>query len=546
LFTEEDTIRRPNRRRTICARIVIATVLLWAASTASPLGAAESAPSHAGSAGELRNSLGMVFHKVTGTSVRFSIWETRVSDWKTYLVATGQSWSHWPVFPQTDDHPVVNVTLAEARGFCNWLSEKEHASGALPASQRYRLPANNEWDAAVGTRENSTSLLFPWGSQWPPPPDAGNYNTAHMEGAQDDGFAFTAPVGKFRPSEDGLYDLGGNAWEWTLDLGPTEAAAKFSLRGASWIYWRKECLASSFVLPATPDMRAPSIGFRCVLEEMGDPHRESLKNLAKDRARAEDLLGRPKVSEEELRKMKSEYAEKSRLGVPKSADGGAGAMAAPGRVFVNSQGVKLIPLPQSNVLLAEHELRVRDFSAYILSTGKFHQRDDGASDEQPVTDVSWTDAVAFCLWLTRHEHDLGVIPRKAGYRLPKLDEWLAAGGRKTGDSSTYPWGDVWPPPAKTANLGVWDEKSAASLAGMKPVKTFPPNALGFYDLIGNAAEWCLEVKPNEPEIRTYCGGSWQSNKPADLQNNGLQKVSATASSPAVGFRLVLQLEEATP
>src|SRR3569623_247845 len=176
--------------------------------------AAESVPSHPETAGEMRNSLGMVFHKVSGSAVRFSVWETRVSDWKAYLVATGQSWSHWPTFPQTDDHPVVNVTVAEARAFCDWLTGKERASTMLKPSQRYRLPANNEWDAAVGARDNTTTLLFPWGTQWPPPPDAGNYNSPHIEGAKDDGFAFTAPGGKFRPSEDGLYDLGGNAWEW--------------------------------------------------------------------------------------------------------------------------------------------------------------------------------------------------------------------------------------------------------------------------------------------------------------------------------------------
>lgn len=528
----------------MCSRIATVTAVLCAGFASSHSPAAESAPSHAETTGEVRNSLGMVFHKVAGTTVRFSIWETRVSDWKAYLVATGHSWTHWPAFSQTDDHPVVNVTLAEARAFCDWLTEKEHSSGVLQPSQLYRLPANNEWDAAVGTRENSTTLLFPWGSQWPPPSDAGNYNSSHIEDAQDDGFAFTAPVGKFRPSEDGLYDLGGNAWEWTLDMGSGEAAAKFSLRGASWIYWRKECLASSFVLSAPPDLRAPSIGFRCVLEEKSDSHRDTLKNLAKDRARAEDLLGRPKISAEELRKMKSEYAEKTRLGVAKPGAGGAGTTAAPGRVFVNSQMTRMIPLPQSTVLMAEHEIRVRDFSAYTLSTGKFHDRGDGTpSDDQPVTGVSWTEAASFCLWLTRHEHDLGVIPKGAVYRLPKLEEWLAACGRKTGDSSTYPWGDAWPPPVEMANLGVQSGNSTASLPAVKPVKTLPPNSLGFYDLIGNAAEWCLDVNPAEPEARTFCGGSWRSAKPADLQNNGLQKVSASTALPAVGFRPALQFNE---
>src|SRR5205814_718726 len=128
------------------------------------------------------NTLGMKFAPV-GEAL-FSIWETRVSDYRAFCNVTGRGVAA-PDFPQDETHPVVKVSRKDAMAFCDWLTEKELRDGALREGQSYRLPTDSEWSAAVGLppENGSTPALrdgaikdeYPWGKKWPPPNGAGNY-----------------------------------------------------------------------------------------------------------------------------------------------------------------------------------------------------------------------------------------------------------------------------------------------------------------------------------------------------------------------------------
>jgi hypothetical protein len=248
-----------------------------------------SAASEAPTAGHLwTNSLGMRFVPVPGPKVLFSIWDTRVQDFAAFVQATGydatagvsslrsdgwkergDTWQH-PGFIQGPTHPVCAVNWNDAQAFCVWLTTKEQAAGKLPRSQKYRLPTEAEWTAAV------THGSYLWGDGWPPPKGAGNYGGTEAKDANwqpnrpvlfgySDGFARTSPVGSFAPNPYGLYDVGGNVWQWCEDWFDNSQSRR-ATRGGSWYDIYTNVLKWPTRWPLAPTERHTTFGFRCVLE----------------------------------------------------------------------------------------------------------------------------------------------------------------------------------------------------------------------------------------------------------------------------------------
>jgi serine/threonine protein kinase len=216
------------------------------------------------------NSLGVKFVPAGTDNILFSVWDVRVKDYAAFVADTKHEWPK-PKFTQTDNDPAVEVSWDDARAFCDWLTKKEHEEGRLTAQQLYRLPTDAEWSKAVGLMENGGGLpkendgdiknVYPWGNQWPPPPAAGNY----AESLTNDGFSKTSPVGTFTPNSFGLYDMGGNVWQWCDDKYDYAHDWRV-LRGASWVDRVPDSLLSSSRSGNAPDARDDGSGFRVVVE----------------------------------------------------------------------------------------------------------------------------------------------------------------------------------------------------------------------------------------------------------------------------------------
>ncbi len=300
---------KPPRRKWIIPTAVAALLLAglglgvwqkWGNSPTAPNSISEKDLVGATNETPFINSLGMKFVPVPisggptdGKRVLFSVWDTRVQDYEVFANATYHKLEK-PDFEQGPTHPVVMVSWDEAQAFCSWLTEHEHANGKLQAIYRYRLPSDHEWSNAVGIGEVEDATqtpwekngkiddAFPWGSEWPPPVGAGNYAGEESRpllksgkfpwlggvlGGYRDGYPATAPVGSFVANRFGLYDLGGNVWQWCEDR-PDASQDGHVIRGTGWNGSERNHLLSSVRAAGGAAFRNYDIGFRCVLDAL--------------------------------------------------------------------------------------------------------------------------------------------------------------------------------------------------------------------------------------------------------------------------------------
>lgn len=138
------------------------------------------------------------------------------------------------------------------------------------------------------------------------------------------------------------------------------------------------------------------------------------------------------------------------------------------------------------------------------------------ADDEPVVCVSWNEAQAYVRWLSQ--------TTGRAYRLPTEAEWEYAA--RAGTTTAYPWGDT--ASHDHANYGA-DTCCTPATGGRdrwtytSPVRSFPPNAFGLSDMIGNVWQWTQDcyvdsyagrpgnaaaVERTPCQFRTARGGTW--------------------------------------
>lgn len=128
--------------------------------------------------------------------------------WWSYV--RGANWRH-PEGPSSDlkgreKSPVVHIAYEDAEAYAKWAGK--------------RLPTEAEFEFAA--RGGLTGKLYPWGDElkpegkWPANIYQGKFPVKGGD-AGEDGFRGVAPVARFQPNGYGLFDVGGNVWEWTSD-----------------------------------------------------------------------------------------------------------------------------------------------------------------------------------------------------------------------------------------------------------------------------------------------------------------------------------------
>ncbi|MEM7699596.1 MAG: SUMF1/EgtB/PvdO family nonheme iron enzyme [Verrucomicrobiota bacterium] len=224
------------------------------------------------------NSLGMQFVTLPESRDEICIHETRVSDFTSFARENPDVGTAWKAViyrgeTQAPNHPVIYVNWHDAVAFCDWLGSREGRS--------YRLPSDAEYSALLGLEKEEgetpeekgrvAGKSFPWGVDFEVPDRFGNFSSTEASvsfgwksiAAFSDGAAFSAPVMSYRPSEHGVFDISGNAEEWTSDFYDLSELT-YAVRGASWLNNSETALRSAFRNFEEPDKRSKSIGFRVV------------------------------------------------------------------------------------------------------------------------------------------------------------------------------------------------------------------------------------------------------------------------------------------
>ena len=234
------------------------------------------------------------------------------------------------------------------------------------------------------------------------------------------------------------------------------------------------------------------------------------------------------------------------------------ALDAPpsGDTVVNSLGMRMVRVPAGSFpmgslpgapLRQEEELshRVTLSRAFRIAATEVTQRQwlalmpqnrsPQVGDDLPVTSVSWKEAQEFCRALSRKEGH--------AYRLPTEAEWEYT-CRAGGDS-----------PVGAAELASVAWSADNSDGTTHPVGRKKPNAWGLHDVLGNVAEWTLDVygpypralpdtDPTGPaagSTRVVRGGAWRSFPPA-LRCAARTGTPESYQLPYVGLRVVQEIE----
>jgi formylglycine-generating enzyme len=160
---------------------------------------------------------------------------------------------------------------------------------------------------------------------------------------------------------------------------------------------------------------------------------------------------------------------------------------------------------------------VRNWWAWTPGADWRHPKGPGSNlngrDRHPVTHVAFADVVAFAAW--------------AGKELPTEAEWeyAARGGL---EQATYPWGDDFAPKGRLmANTWQgrfpWENLMEDGFFGTSPVKRFPPNGYGLYDMAGNVWEWTRDAftrdhtnQTNEQAPAPACCAPTAPTAPGDI------------------------------
>lgn len=471
-----------------------------------------------------------------------------------------------------DNQPVVNVSWNDAQKFCEWLTKSYGNSGTK--RYHFRLPTEQEWETFASCGQQ---VKYPWAAAWPPPKNWNYFGRENPEAAPKldtaDKFRASCPVLLSGENAWRLFGVGGNVWEWCED---TDGESKSRVyKGASWSDCHQLFLELTRRSSNAPDYLYVNLGLR-VVADVSDISVEEQKKMEGERQQkaAEAEAAKVKAEAETSRqtaenKEQAEQAKQEKKTVDqtliqgliedKKFDLASAQIAQYEKEYgqdsfsekwsasldntkvlnvsdtVTMEFVRIKPL---NIWMGKYEVSNKQFKEFQADhdSGMFKEWSLNDAD-QPVVNVGWDDANAFCRWLNTHL--AGNLEPGNEFRLPTESEWETAAA--CGQTREYPWGNQWPP--KYGNYGLiegYDDGAPVSC----PVEDSGQNEWGLYGMGGNAWEWCADLYDPSRQYRAIRGGAWNLSPADSLKIANRTGDSESRKNNYIGFRVVIGAKSA--
>jgi formylglycine-generating enzyme required for sulfatase activity len=147
-----------------------------------------------------------------------------------------------PGFAQEGSHPVVCISWDDATAYVDWMARK--------TGKPYRLLSEAEFEyAARGRTSPGAYPRFWFGNDEKDLCRNGNGADQKARNEKEltwgvscnDGYAHTSPAGHYRPNDFGLYDMAGNAWQWTADCWHNRYTGNHVSAPADGSAWTTAC-----------------------------------------------------------------------------------------------------------------------------------------------------------------------------------------------------------------------------------------------------------------------------------------------------------------
>lgn len=133
---------------------------------------------------------------------------------------------------EKENYPVVNITVAEAAAYCDWLTTQD-------GTHTYRLPTDEEWILGAGHMPKDVTM-----------------NAGRVESGLTPVDAYSQTTGAC-----GGIDFWGNCWEWTSSM---DASGAYIIKGGSWDSDRDDCRSEKSDVVRNGTQGYANVGFRVV------------------------------------------------------------------------------------------------------------------------------------------------------------------------------------------------------------------------------------------------------------------------------------------